>query len=336
MAVQSQKLRMLYILQILMERTDEDHVLTASDIIDILREEYDVTCDRRTIYSEMETFQQFGIDIVVLKGYTPGYFVASRRFELPELKILVDTVQASRFISEKKSRELIGKLESLCSRHQAKQLSSQVTILNRPKTDQTVYYTVDKIHSAIYQDKKVTFQYAAWNIKKELVLRHGGTVYKVSPVSLTYDDENYYLIGYDEEAFRIKHYRVDKMQKLEITGESRTRIEEIEHFDLSGYAKKTVGMFGGEDTEVVLRGKNSLVGVVIDRFGKDIWIRPDGEDCFRARILVAVSPQFYGWVTGIGNGLEILSPEPVREEMKEYLVQILDQYKEFPEGESRE
>ncbi len=326
MAVQTQKLRTLYLLQILLERTDEEHVLTAPELINILQSEYDISCDRRTVYSEIETFQQFGVDIVILKGHTPGYYVSSREFEFPELKILVDAVQASKFISEKKSRILIEKLETLCSRYQARQLSSQVTILNRPKTEQTVYYTIDKIHTAIFHDRQVTFQYTAWNIKKELVLKHDGIEYKVSPISLTFDDENYYLIGYDELTKNIRHYRIDKIQKMEISEEKRTGEEEIGHFDLSLFAKKTIGMFGGEDTEVVLRGENHLVGVVIDRFGKDIWIRPDGEDHFRARIFVAVSPQFYGWITGIG-GLEIISPVNVQEAMKAHLKNVLALYK---------
>ncbi len=327
MAVQNQKLHIFHILEILMERTDEEHTLSAPDMIRILEDEYGMTCDRRTVYSDIETLQQLHVDIVALKGRIPGYFIASREFELPELKILVDIVQASKFISEKKSRELISKLEKLCSRHEARQLSSQVTIMNRPKTDSpVVFYNIGRLHEAIFRDRKIEFQYVSWTMLKTFELRHDGIFYIASPLSLIFDDENYYLIAYDEAARMVKHYRVDKMQHLSLLEEPRAARDRIRDFDLSAYAKKTIGMYGGEDAEVIIRGNKELAGVILDRFGRDIWMRPDGEDRFVAKVFVAVSPQFYGWMTAIGEGLEIIGPAHVREGMAEHLRRVLGNY----------
>lgn len=322
------KLRPLYIMQILQERTDEQHILNASDICRILEQKYDMKTDRRTIYSEIANLQNFGLDIIQKKGTNPGYYIGSRQFELAELKILVDVVQSSKCITEKKSKELIGKLEGLCSEAEAKQLSRQVTISNRPKTaNETIYYNVDQIHSAIYQDRQIAFQYAEWTLKKQLRLKKNGAQYVVSPLTLIWDDENYYLVAYDEKDAKEKHYRVDKMKNMTILDAPRNGVEESESFNLAAFAKKTFGMFGGEDYEVALKCKNHLAGVVLDRFGPDIWMRPDGKEHFMARVNVTVSPQFFGWITGLGNEVEITGPENVRDAYKNYLTDIMVNYK---------
>ena len=210
-----QKLRTLYLMEILLERTDDEHMLNASELCTILEQEYGISTDRRTIYTEMEILDKFGLDVQQKKGKCPGYYIGARDFELPELKLLLDAVQSSKFITEKKSKELIQKLEKLCCKSDADMLSKYVFIVNRPKTEnETVYYNVDYIHTAIYENKQIKFHYAEWTVKKELKLKKNGAFYVVSPWALTWDDENYYLVAYDAAVGIIKHYRVDKMRDV--------------------------------------------------------------------------------------------------------------------------
>lgn len=327
MAAMDQKLRTLYLMDIMLERTDDEHLLNASELCGILEKEYGISSDRRTIYSEMEILKKYGLDVLQKKGKNPGYYIGSRAFELPELKLMVDAVQSSRFITEQKSRDLIRKLEKLCCRSEAAILQKQVFIVNRPKAEnETIFYNVDCIHNAIYVNKEITFKYSEWNRKKELIPRRNGAMYVASPWALTWDDDNYYLVAYDDAAKQIKHYRVDKMQKTKILESDRKGEESFRDFDLAAFAKKTFGMYGGRDEEVSLICDNKLAGVVIDRFGHDVWLIPKGENHFRTRVVVSVSPQFFGWVTGIGAGMIIEGPERVKEEYKQYLKGILEHY----------
>lgn len=327
MAANDQKLRTLYLMQILLEETDEQHRLNATQLIDMLQQRYGMEADRRTIYSDVDVLVRFGVSIHQLKGKNPGYYVDSREFELAELKLLVDAVQSSKFITEKKTRELIAKLEGLCSKSEAEQLSRQVVILNRRKTmNETIYYNVDYIHSAIYSNRQIQFQYGEWTTKAELRLKKNGAFYKVSPWKLTWDNENYYLIAYDETADKIKHYRVDKMQKMSVLSEERKGEEAFDGFNLASFAKKTFGMFGGEDKEVSLLCANEMAGVVIDRFGQDIWMVPKNQEEFQAKVTVSISPQFFGWVTGIGSKMKIAGPKEVQEAYREYIKNILNLY----------
>ena len=327
MAANDQKLRTLCLMQILLEETDEDHILNASQLIQQLKMKYDMDADRRTIYSDIEVLGRFGISIQQLRGKTPGYYVDSRAFELAELKLLVDAVQSSKFITEKKTRVLIRKLETLCSKSQAEQLSREVLLSNRPKTkNETIYYNVDYIHTAMFQNRQITFQYAEWTTKVELRPKKNGTFYEVSPWRLTWDNENYYLIAYDGEAEKIKHYRVDKMQKMQILDKERRGQEAFDANNLTAFGKKTFGMFGGEDREVTLLCSNELAGVVIDRFGQDIWMIPEGADHFKAKVMVTISPQFFGWVTGIGNKMKIAEPQDVQDKYLAYVRSIMDCY----------
>lgn len=327
MAINDTKLRTLRVMQILHERTDEGHMLNAAEIGQILLQEYDMKADRRTIYAEIEILQGFGLEIQQKKGKSPGYYMTNRQFELPELKLLVDTVQAAKFLTEKKSRELIRKLETLCSRYEAQQLSRQVTIINRPKTqNETIYYNVDQIHTAIHENRKISFQYANWTSKKEMRLKRNGAFYEVSPWALTWDDENYYLVAHEDKTNMLKHYRVDKMQNMSVLEDRRQGKECFETFNLAEFSKKTFGMYGGQDEDVVLLCKNELAGVVIDRFGSDIWMMPYDETHFKVRVKVTVSRQFFGWVTGIGEEMKIIGPAKIQEEYRQYLQTLLNQY----------
>lgn len=326
MAVSSVKLRTLYIMRILLEKTDERHFMSAADIGKALAE-YGMSADRKTVYGDIETLNEFGMDILQAKGTNGGYYIGRRDFELPELKLLVDAVQASKFISRKKSEELIKKLESLASEHDARQLQRNVFIYNRPKTgNETIYYNVDQIHAAILDNRQIRYQYAEWTVNKKLRPKKGGEFYTVSPWALTWDDANYYLIAYDKEADFIKHYRVDKMQQAHVTDAERVGKERFQNFDLAEFAKKTFSMYGGRDEEVTLVCENGAAGVILDRFGKEVSIIPIDKEHFRVRILAAVSPQFFGWVTGIGGKIRIATPLSVQKEYREYLMNIIKKY----------
>ena len=327
MPAMNQKLRTLYLMDIMLQRTDDQHMLNASQLSKILEQEYSIPTDRRTIYTEMEILSTYGLDIQQKKGTNPGYYIGARDFELPELKLMVDAVQSSKFITENKSRQLIQKLEKLCCKSDAEILAKQVFVVNRPKTEnETIYYNVDDIHTAIFANKEISFQYAEWTMQKKMRLKKDGAMYVVSPWALTWDDENYYLVAYDDKAGIIKHYRVDKMLHMSVLETERKGRESFENFDLAAFAKKTFGMYGGVDTEVTLSCAGHLAGVILDRFGQDTWMVPTDKEHFRTRVLVSVSPQFFGWVTGIGTGMQIEGPENVRQQYKAYLHEIMNNY----------
>ena len=323
---EKQKLKLLYIMQCLTEKTDAEHSVTTQEIIDYLALQ-GINAERKSIYTDIDLLIDYGMDIVKNSGRSGGYTLVSRQFELAELKLLVDAVQSSKFITTKKSRELIGKLETLCSKYEATQLHRQVVVTNRNKAvNENIYYNVDIIYNAIAENVKIQFQYFEWNVSKEMKLRRDGKIYEVSPWLLTWDDENYYLIAYDDEAEMIKHYRVDKMLKIELSVEKREGKEQFQHFDIAAYSKKTFGMFAGKEETVTLRCDRSLTGVMIDRFGKDVAMRKIDENTIQARVNVAVSRQFFGWITGLGNIVKIEAPERVVEQYRDYLGEIIERY----------
>ena len=323
----NQKLKLLYLARIFAQETDEDNALTLQQIAARLQG-YDVSADRKTLYQDFEELQRFGMDIISEKrGRNTWYYLGSREFELPELKLLVDSVQAARFITDRKSRELIRKLEGLVSRHQASQLHRQVIISGRVKTmNESIYYNVDKLPEAINSDAQIRFQYFQWNVAGEMQLRRGGAWYQVSPWCLTWDAEYYYLVGYDAADDAIKHYRVDKMLRIAVTAERRAGRQRFREFDTAHYTKGLFGMFGGERVTVSLEGEDRMAGVLIDRFGKDIWIMPAGEGRFVARVEASVSPQFFGWIMGLGEGIRITAPESVVSQMREHVHRLNAQY----------
>lgn len=320
----NQKLKLLYIIKILSEKTDEEHSISTQNLIAEL-EKYEISAERKSIYDDIQQLQQFGYDIVSSKSKNAGgYYLASREFELPELKLLVDAVQSSKFITIRKSKELIKKLESFASVYEGKQLQRQVFVSNRVKTEnEKIYYNVDEIHRGIQLNRKISFQYFEWNIEKKMQFRKEGERYQVSPWALIWRDENYYLVAFDEKDSKIKHYRVDKMNEISQEEKEREGLEHFEQFNIAEYANKTFGMYGGREEIVTLQFSNALVGVVLDRFGKDIDIRKRDESHFSVRVKVALSGQFYGWITGIGPEAKIIAPVGVVEEYKKYLEDIL-------------
>lgn len=324
---ENQRLKLLFLLQILHQETDENHGLTLKEIIAKLNAN-DISADRKTLYSDLDTLRNFDVDIVAVKeGRDTYYHIGKRMFELPELKLLVDSVQSAKFLSERKSRELIKKIESLGSKHEGKHLQRQVWISGRIKTmNESIYYTVDKLHDAINDDKQVKFHYYQWNTNKEMELRKDGAWYKVSPWGLMWDDENYYLVAFDAEDQKIKHYRVDKILHLQSLDIAREGSKEFKEFNLPKYTKSLFGMFSGEPMTVTLEGRNELVGIVIDRFGKDIPITPKDADHFKAQVNVAVSRQFLGWVFAIGEGLKVTAPDSVIKQMHEEVKRLQQVY----------
>ena len=325
----NQKLKLLYLLKILTEQSDEEHCMSTQALIDAL-DEYGIKAERKSIYDDIAQLIDFGYDIVLTKAKIGGgYYLASREFELAELKLLVETVQASRFLTLKKSRELIAKIEKLASKAEAGQLQRQVYVANRIKTaNESIYYIVDDIHRAIQNNEQITFQYLEWNLKKELVPRKDGKVYRISPWALTCKDENYYLIAHENESDSIKHFRVDKMGHIHVlAGVAREGAELFERFDIAAYANKTFGMYGGREENVTLEFENRFIGVVLDRFGKEVSVRKKDAEHFSVRVQVALSGQFYGWLTGLGAGAKITAPADVVEEYRGYLQEVIAQYK---------
>lgn len=323
----NQKFKLYRLGEIMLEMTDEEHYITMPEILAAL-EKYEIHADRKTIYNDLRDLEVLGIEVEgepVGKGY--HYHVVNRPFELPELKLLVDAIQSSKFITERKTNTLIKKLEKLLSKYEAMQLQRQVFVTGRIKTmNESIYYTVDAIHNAISENRKIYFHYFQWNVKKEMELRRGGEYYHISPWGLSWDDENYYLIGYDSETEQIKHYRVDKMLHIQMSEEKREGKEHFKKLDLAEYAKKSFGMFRGEEYQVKLRVENHLAGVIIDRFGKDVMMIPADEKHFTVNVNVHVSKQFLAWVISIGEGIEILSPEEVVQNMRREIERLNRQY----------
>lgn len=318
-----QKLKLLYIIKLLTENTDENHPASTADIIAYL-DANGIHSERKSIYDDIEKLCDFGYDIVqVHSRLGGGYYMASREFELAELKLLVDAVQSSRFITSRKSRSLIKKLELLAGKQDAGKLQRQVYVAGRIKTEnESIYYNIDNIHRAIQENRQISFQYLDWNLSKELVPRVGGKR-KVSPWALIWREENYYLAAYDSVDGIMKHYRVDKMGNVDVLKDEREGLEQFEKVDPAVYTNLTFGMFSGDEETVTLQFPNRLIGVVLDRFGRDADVRPMTDRVFRIRVRVAVSGQFFGWLAGIGREAVIVSPAAVKEQYQGWLTDIV-------------
>lgn len=323
---EKQKQKLLYILKMLHEKSDENHPIRMEAIIAMLDRE-GIRAERKSIYNDMDTLRDFGFDIVLTRGKKGGYFLASREFESAELKVLVDAVQASRFITAKKSNELIGKIVKLAGEHEAKYLKREVYVVNRVKSDnESIFYNVDEIYRAIEQNKQITFKYLDYSLKKEVRYRRNGKTYQVSPWALTWDDEKYYLIAYDSEAKEMKHYRVDKIKGISIADEARENNEANRNFDVAEYCNRFFGMYSGKTEVLTVHFPNELMSVVIDRFGRDITIHEKEDNTFTLRMKVAVSHQLYGWLTGLGPAVRIMGPQHIVEDYYKFLEQILGSY----------
>ena len=323
-----QKLKLLYLIQIFDEYTDEEHGITMSEIIKKL-DDNGIKAERKSIYDDIEQLGTVGYEIVTEKlNRETVYKTVTRKFDVSELKMLVDVVQASKFISKKDSEELIKKLEGFTSKYEAKKLQRQVYVANRVKAiSKSGYYNIDAIHDAIYENKQISFDYYMWNTKKELVIRNDGNKTDISPWALSWDDENYYMVAFDSAKQSIRHYRVDKMKDIKILNKERDGKKEFEKFDAAKYTKQTFGMFTGNIKNVQMEFDNSLVGVVVDRFGTDVMIIPKKDDKFTINVDVSVSSMFYSWVAGFEDKVKILGPQEVVDGMKNMIEKLSNQYK---------
>lgn len=322
----NQKLKMLYLLEILRRETDEEHPLTLKQIIDLLAQK-GISAERKSLYDDIEQLRLLGEDIIAVRDTAVRYYIGERTLDIPQLRLLVDAVQSSRFITRKKSEELIRRLESLTSRHLAGQLQREVVVSGRIKNmNESIYYNVDSLQSAITAGRQVTFQYFDWGVDKKQHLRHGGALYTVSPWAMVWDDENYYLVAYNSKTGTLRHYRVDRMLRIAVTDLPREGEAAFRSHDLAAYSRQTFGMFGGEEQWVTLRCHKRMAGIMLDRFGSETAFIPDGEEFFTARVPVVVSPPFFAWLSGFERDIRLVAPAAVAEEYVAYLTDILQGY----------
>ena len=329
----NQKRKLLLLAKLLLERSDEDHPISRQDMQQEL-ERWGVSAERKSIYDDMEQLKELGLDVQARRGRSGGWYIGARNFELAELKLLVDAVQSSRFLTKRKSDALIRKLEGLTSVHQARQLQRQVYVDRRVKTmNESIFYNVDRLQGAIAQNKVVTFRYFEYNQRRERVFRREGERYRLTPYGLIWDSENYYLAGWDELRHEVRHYRVDKMADINLTG---MKGHPRGSWTAEGYTRKHFGMFSGTSCRLRLRCENRLAGVVIDRFGLEVSLVPDGEGHFTASVDLVVSPPLWGWLFGLGPGVEVPEPDWAVEQFARRLEEAAALYRGRPGPEGQE
>ncbi len=317
----NQKLKIFYILEYLQKNSHEEHPVRAAELIAMLDKQHNILCERKTIYSDIAALQDYGVDIISVPGKNGGYYIASRNFELPELKLLIDAVQSSKYLTEKKSRELIEKLCDQCSIYDAKLMRRDVLVSGRVKSmNETIYYSIDTIQDAIAENKKITFRYYDWGIDGKRHFREKD--YTASPYGLCQDNENCYLLAHSQR-HGITSYRIDRMCDIRIIAEQRTPCPELTGKALTEHANRLFQMYAGDPIDVKLRFHRSLCNVVIDRFGRDIMLIPDGDDYFVFTVRVAVSPMFLSWVIGFGRNAKILYPKSVQEQCRKLCQEVL-------------
>ena len=322
----NQKLKIFYILDYLEAHSNEKNPVRASDLITMLDRQHDIRCDRKTVYSDIAALQQYGVDIVSLPGKNGGYYIASRNFELPELKLLIDAVQSSRYLTEKKSRELIEKLCSQCNEQDAKLMRRTVLVSGRVKSmNETIYYNVDTIQEAIAQNKQITFRYFDWDFGGKRKYRD--KEYLASPYGLCQDHENCYLLAFSSR-YGITSYRVDRMTDIQLAEENRIPCPELTGKALHDHANRLFQMYSGDALDVKMRFHKSLLNVVIDRFGKNTMLIPDGDEHFNFTVKVAISPMFLSWIIGFGAKAKILYPQSVADACKALCLEAMSQYED--------
>ena len=323
----NQKLKLIYLSRILQERTDPNHGMTLSEISSALNE-YGISAERKSLYDDLEALRLCGLDVCTSRDSHVRYYLNTRTFHMAELCLLTDAVQSSKFLTQKKSNELIRKLEGLGSKYEASQIHRQVFSTNRLKTEnEEIYRNIEVIHEAIATNRALTCKYFEWNAHKQRLLRRGGEEYHVSPFALCWYDEFYYLVAYDSYDEKVKHFRVDKMVRVRMTEEPRQGADAFADFDMALYSQRVFGMYGGEEMNVRILADNSLAGVVLDRFGINVTILNHGEQ-FEFCTKVMVSPTFFAWVLGFGGKMKILSPEPVAKEAARLAREVVALYEE--------
>ena len=325
MKSEGQKMKLFVLKEILEKETDMDHGITMARILELLSMR-GIKAERKSIYDDLRALRDSDIlDVTEAQGKNREYSVASRTFELSELKMMTDAIQSSKVLSEAKTRELIKKIETLCSKHEAQSIQRHVVIANRVKSiSKGLFFNVDTVHAAISANKQISFKYFDYDLKKQRKYFKKGERYVASPWSMIYVDDNYYLLAYQDGKF--KHFRVDKMEDVQISILDRDAADEFAKIDMSAYTKYTFSMYGGEIMPVTMIFQNRMMGAVMDRFGRDIFVTKEDDRHFRVTVNVAVSNQFFGWVFGLGKMVRIVGPESVKEKMKKALEGILERY----------
>ncbi|MDF2986097.1 MAG: hypothetical protein K0R50_1607 [Eubacterium sp.] len=304
--------RILALLQYLYKNTDEDHTVTTNELIEILSQA-GYTANRKTIKDDIDIIIDTGFDVITVKSSSNSFFFGDRTFELPELKLLVDAVCSSRFISTSKSEQLIQKLSTLTSSNLSPQLIQRIYTKDRIKsTNSQLYYVIDKVTDAIQSGRKIQFRYTEYAADKEKVLRNDGECYINSPYALLWNEDYYYMIGYSEKRKKVITFRVDRMVEVEILNENA--FPEPEDFHVVDFIRKVFEMYDGEEETVTLECENTLMKVIIDRFGEEVDTERISQEKFLANVSVSTSKTFYGWIFQFGGQIKIVGPEKVKRE----------------------
>lgn len=321
---QNQRLKLLYLLDYLLEQTDETHTVKVQEIIEHFDNYHKIPIEQKTVCSDLHLLDEYGYE-TQYDGRTRGWRIVEREFETQELQLLIDSVQSSRFITQKQAKNLTDKLKAKASRFDRVLLDRRCYVPNRVRSsNDSVFYHLDDIHAAIANDRKITFQYFYFSLQKQKVYYKKGGKYTASPYALLWSENNYYLLAY--ESGKMKHFRVDKMDGIELLAQKREGKEVFKDMKLSERSLRVFSMYSGKVQRVKLRFSNHLANVVIDRFGKDIMMVPDDEKHFTIHTDIEVSPQFYGWLCGLGRGVRVVSPPEVVEEMGNYVKKIAEMY----------
>ena len=325
---QIQRLKILYLARYLMNETNEEHPVSIADMERDLKG-YGISAERKALYKDIEALRVFGLDIITVGGKRTRYYIGQRDFELAELKLLADVIASSNFVTQQKSLQLINKLEKLTNRYDAKELHHEFIVSDKPKSgNETIFYSVDSIWQAIDKNKKIRFKYFYYDLYKKKDLKNNGGLFEISPLSLLYEEKNYYLLGYDDKANKLKHYRVDRMLDVTISENKREGAEIYTKEELAGYTKGVFGMYHGDMAKVTLRMTSNFNNVIFDRFGIDTPLQiSDDRSHFDVTLPIQVSKQFYGWVFGLGKDVEILSLKWVREELKQICNDVINSNK---------
>lgn len=325
-----QKLKLLYIIEILKSETDEDHPLSATEICDKLAA-WDVTAERKAIYDDIDKLIDFGFDIIKTRTPKSGFFLASREFEIPEIYLLTDAVRTAKFISPKKTRELVAKLDGMLSRYQAKKRNKAIFVDNTGKcTNEEIYYTIDTINEAIENRKKISLKYGirALNDNREIVTVYNERV--VSPYAMTWQDDHYYLICNNEKYNNLLHLRIDRMKTVEQTNDKIRPFSEVSDytdvFDIADYTQKLFGMYSGDLKDVELKCSKKYIEQIADRFSENIFIRNVTDTHFNITVKAVESPALVTWIMNYGDGIEVLAPDSLKELIINRTKSILNLY----------